>query len=194
MLGQTSLPCLLTGQHPCTPHEWSLGSASNLSVPLVLQAATRACPFWNVQSVAPPAHSPGRVSTRVIRFPSQSPPRVTGAHPALFFPSYLILWNLFIPLVAQELFQFPDGILRDLLHMQMCFWCVCGGRWAPRPHTQPFSSGSDSDLYSNHSNNQLNMCVPMSLPFSPWQTLLSPLNPPSKLQRPWYRRLRQNPF
>ena len=28
LLGQTSLPCLLTGQHPCTPHEWSLGSAS----------------------------------------------------------------------------------------------------------------------------------------------------------------------
>lgn len=40
-----------------------------------------------------------------------------------------------------------------------------------------------SPIPFNHSNNQFNMFVPMSLPSSPWQTHLRPPNPPSKLQQ-----------
>ena len=54
----------------------------------------------------------------------------------LFLPDYV--WIFLTALVVQESFcQFPVSFQWELFHMQMYFWCVCGGRWVPYSLTPP---------------------------------------------------------
>ena len=80
-----------------------------------------------------------------LPFPPRSPQTELPTWSLFFFKldHFLFLpddvWIFLTALVVQESFcQFPVSFQWELFHMQMYFWCVCGGKWVPYSLTPPF--------------------------------------------------------
>lgn len=66
----------------------------------------------------------------------------------LFHPTWLPKWS-FLPFWLHEILcQHSVGILQELLHTYMYFWCICGRRWALCP-VPPSWSPPASILYKD---------------------------------------------
>ena len=104
--------------------------------------------------------------SQLISQPVKGAPRVTelfffhSSHPGaqvlsqflffffLFHPTWLPKWS-FLPFWLHEILcQHSVGILRELLHTYMYFWCICGRRWALCP-VPPSWSPPASILYKD---------------------------------------------
>lgn len=88
-------------------------------------------------------HSLPRASVHPCNLPFPLVPSpACRSQPDAFLPVLLYYVCIFLRvLVVQESFyQFPVSFLWEVFHMQVYFWCVHGGRWAPCPLTLPSSS------------------------------------------------------